>query len=47
MQVKNAGMVIALEPGIYIEGKWGLRLEHTILVAEAGAEVLSKFGHTL
>ena len=43
----RAGMVIALEPGIYFEGKWGLRLEHTILVTEAGAEVLSKFEHTL
>ena len=43
----RAGMVIALEPGIYIEGKWGLRLEHSILVTEAGAEVLSKFEHTL
>lgn len=43
----RAGMVIALEPGIYFEGKWGLRLEHTVLVTQTGAEVLSQFRHTL
>jgi len=43
----RAGMVIALEPGIYFEGKWGLRLEHTVLVTHAGAEILSQFRHTL
>ncbi|MGH7870429.1 MAG: M24 family metallopeptidase [Candidatus Dormibacteraceae bacterium] len=43
----QAGMVIALEPGIYFEGKWGLRLEHTVLVTETGAKVLSEFRHTL
>ena len=41
------GMVIALEPGIYVKGRFGLRLEHTILVTEKGAEILSKFQHTL
>jgi Xaa-Pro aminopeptidase len=41
------GMVIALEPGIYLKGRFGLRLEHTILVTEKGAEILSKFRHTL
>lgn len=41
------GMVIAIEPGIYFEGKWGLRLEHTVLVTQTGAEILSKFKHTL
>lgn len=43
----EANMVIALEPGIYFEEKWGLRLEHTVLVTPIGAEILSKFGHTL
>lgn len=41
------GMVIALEPGIYFKGRFGLRLEHTVLVTRHGAEVLSKFQHTL
>jgi Xaa-Pro aminopeptidase len=41
------GMVIALEPGIYFKSRFGLRLEHTVLVTQHGAEVLSKFQHTL
>ena len=41
------GMVIALEPGIYFKDRFGLRLEHAILVTEKGAEILSKFKHTL
>ena len=40
------GMVIALEPGIYFKDRFGLRLEHTILVTGKGAEILSKFKHT-
>lgn len=43
----QAGMVIAIEPGIYFEGKWGLRLEHTVFVTQTGAEILSKFKHAL
>ena len=41
------GMVIALEPGIYFKGSFGLRLEHTILVTDKGAETLARFQHTL
>ena len=41
------GMVIALEPGIYFEGRWGLRLESVVLVTETGAEVFSNFQHHL
>jgi Xaa-Pro aminopeptidase len=38
-------MVIAIEPGIYFEGRWGIRLEHTVLVTPTGAQVLSAFRH--
>ena len=41
------GNVVALEPGIYLEGQWGLRLEHTILVTQTGAQILSEFKHSL
>jgi Xaa-Pro aminopeptidase len=41
------GMVIALEPGVYLKARFGLRLEHAILVTDQGVEVLSKFRHTL
>lgn len=44
--VLQAGMAIALEPGLYFEGYGGMRLEETILVTEQGAEVLTQgVGH--
>ncbi len=40
-QVK-AGMTITVEPGIYLEGKFGYRYENTLLITEAGAEILTQ-----
>ena len=37
------GMVFAIEPGCYIEGGGGLRVEDNFLVTDAGAEKLSPF----
>ena len=37
-----AGMVILLEPGTYVPGAWGVRLEDALLVTEDGAEVLTR-----
>jgi Xaa-Pro dipeptidase len=37
----QAGMVILLEPGTYVPGQWGVRLEDALLVTEHGAEVLT------
>jgi len=39
------GMVLALEPGIYFEGQFGVRLESVMLVTDQGAEVLTRFNH--
>ena len=35
-------MVITDEPGIYIPGKFGVRIEDTLLVTKDGYEVLTK-----
>jgi Xaa-Pro dipeptidase len=37
----EAGMIVALEPGIYLPGAGGVRLEHVVLVTQDGCEVLT------
>ena len=43
----EAGMVVTIEPGIYLEGIGGIRIEDTILITPAGVELLNKSSKSL
>jgi Xaa-Pro aminopeptidase len=42
-----AGHAFSIEPGIYVEGRWGARIEDIVVAADAGPEALNRSDHGL
>ena len=36
------GMIFSIEPGVYLPGRFGVRVEDLVLVTEDGCEVLNR-----
>ena len=41
MQILEPDMAFTVEPGIYLPGRKGVRIEDNVVITEAGADVLS------
>lgn len=46
-EVLRAGSVVTVEPGIYLEGRFGVRIENMVIVTETGCEDLTRASSAL
>ena len=44
--ILKAGNIVSAEPGVYIPGVGGIRIEDTVLITEDGCEILTSFDHS-
>jgi Xaa-Pro dipeptidase len=42
-----AGHAFSIEPGIYVPGKWGMRLEDIVVASDAGPDPMNRVNHEL
>ncbi len=45
--ILEEGMVVTVEPGVYIPGRWGVRIEDTVMVGRDGCEILTRMSKDL
>lgn len=45
--VLQAGMVMTIEPAVYLPGEFGIRIEDDVLVTVEGKEILTTLGKEL
>ena len=45
--VLDEGMVFSIEPGIYLQGRFGVRLEEIVILRNDGPEILSELSRNL
>jgi len=45
--VLDEGMVFSIEPGIYLQGRFGVRLEEIVILRTDGPEILSELTREL
>jgi Xaa-Pro aminopeptidase len=46
-ELLRAGNVVTVEPGVYLPGRFGVRIEDLVVVRDGGAEVLTGFSKSL
>ena len=46
-QVLEAGHAYSVEPGIYVPGRWGMRLEDVVVTTDEGPQPLNRSDHAL
>jgi Xaa-Pro aminopeptidase len=41
--IQSTDMAITIEPGIYLDGRWGVRIEDDLMVTRSGSDIITHF----